>query len=68
MPLQHQTNRITAAKSQVAPSSPHGADENRLFFAEVVDAASSRASVASLASQSAFSGAVLSITARAAAS
>jgi len=68
MPLQHHTNRITAAKSQIAPSSNHGRDENRLFFAEVVGAASSRASVASLASRSAFSRAVLSITARAAAS
>ena len=66
MPLQHYTNRITAAKSQVAPSSHHGRDENRLFFAEVVGA--SRASVASLASRSDFSRAVLSITARAAAS
>jgi hypothetical protein len=66
MPLQHHTNRMTAAKSQVAPSSHHGRDENRLFFAEVVGA--SRASVASLASRSDFSRAVLSITARAAAS
>ena len=49
-------------------SAPQGSDQDRFFFAEMMDAVSPPVSAASLANRSAFSRAVFSITARLAAS